>query len=119
MLIQTETPSQRATRAFIESVNAAAESRVRHWQAAFRRLWSPAESTPAEILALLGTGAAQVFAMNAAEASDIVAQLTAYGQTDQAAQVTALLATIPSHTIHADGTVTLDPVPDPEPIPEQ
>lgn len=69
---------------------------------------------PQAVLDALGPNAAKVFALNAAFAQMVAQLLASEGDTVRLARLQAILARIPAHTIHEDGTVTLDPVPEPQ-----
>lgn len=67
---------------------------------------------PQAVLDALGPNAAKVFALNAAFAQMVAQLLTQESDTVRLARLQAILARIPAHTIHEDGTVTIDPVPE-------
>lgn len=79
------------------------------------RLWGAPD--PQAVLDALGTKAGAVFALNSAFAQVVANLLTQEGDTARLARLQAILSRIPAHTIHEDGTVTIDPVPVPEPSP--
>lgn len=73
---------------------------------------------PQAVLDALGTNAGKVFAINATFARMVAQLLTSEGDTVRLARLQAILSRIPAHTIHEDGTVTIDPPPAP-PEPEE
>lgn len=80
---------------------------MQSWERPFDLLWANPNSTPAELLAEIGTDAAELFAENAALVQFLVSRLA--GKDDAlVAKIMAKVATIPSYTANQDGTVTLD-----------
>jgi hypothetical protein len=79
-----------------------------HWMKSFNMLWDTNRSiTPAQKLEALGTDAAELFELNAAFVTFMVTHLT--GKRDDLVQaIQEKVASIPPHTVNADGTVTLD-----------
>ena len=84
------------------------ELMVKQWEQAFDALWLERDGiTPVQRLAGLGTIAAELFEENTAFVSYLISRLT--GKDDAlVAKIMAKVATIPAHTVHEDGTVTLD-----------
>lgn len=83
------------------------EMLVRQWMSAFDALWSTGKFTPQQKLEELGTDAAELFELNTAMVTFMVSQLT--GKRDDLVQmVTEKVAQIPEHTVHEDGTVTIN-----------
>lgn len=85
-----------------------AESIIAQWESAFNMLWLVKDGvTPAMRLEELGSDAAALFQANAALTQFLVSMLT--GQDDElVAEITAKVLSIPPHTVHEDGTVTID-----------
>jgi len=85
-----------------------AEQIVRQWETAFDQLWTERNGvTPAMRIAEIGTDAAELFGANEALVTFLAGMLT--GKDDALiASIMAKVATMPPHTIHEDGTVTLD-----------
>lgn len=69
---------------------------------------------PQAVLDAMGSNAAKVFAINSAFSQMVAQLLTSENDTVRLARLQAILARIPAHTIHQDGTVTIDPVPEPD-----
>lgn len=69
-------------------------------------LWG--SSNPQAVLDAMGGNAGKVFALNAAFSQVVAQLLTQEGDTARLARLQAILSRIPAHTIHEDGTVTID-----------
>jgi hypothetical protein len=84
------------------------EQLVSQWEHAFRVLWGNESGvTPAQRLAAIDTDAAELFATNTALIEFLVPLLS--GRDDAlVARIMARVAVIPPHTVHEDGTVTID-----------
>jgi hypothetical protein len=85
---------------------------LRLWTDAFDALWEPEvigdeTITVSDKLAALGTDGKEIFEINTAFTAFMLSQLTGK-RDDFVAKMNAKLATIPAHTINADGTVTLN-----------
>jgi len=81
---------------------------VNQWNFAYDSLWSSrGDITPAQKLLALGTDAAELFDTSAALTTFIISQCSGK-RDDIVAAMTAKIAAIPAHTIHPDGTITLD-----------
>lgn len=85
-----------------------AETLLKQWEQAFDTLWIEKDGiTPTMRLEQLGDAAAELFEANAAMITFVVGMLQ--GKDDATvAKLMAKVATIPAHTVHEDGTVTLD-----------
>ncbi len=81
-------------------------------------LWSSDYEANVATAAALGTKAGELFALYDAFTTSIRALLVACGDTASVAQLDALVAQVPAHTVNLDGTVTITPPPAPEPEPE-
>jgi hypothetical protein len=82
-------------------------------------LWSADYSANVETAAALGPRAGELFALYENFMGAIRALLLAAGDTGAVAELDALAARVPAHTLNADGTVTITPPPPPpEPEPE-
>lgn len=87
------------------------------WEQSMNRIWGEPgrfdrEKTEA-VLSSLGTDAAEAFSLS----SDLVAFLVGLLQTRDPGAIAPILArveSLPAFTAHEDGTVTLDPEPEPE-----
>ena len=80
-------------------------------------LWSDDYQANVETAAALGPKAAQLFALYENFMAPIRALLAAAGDTQAVAELDALAAKVPAHTVNQDGTVTITPPPAPEPEP--
>lgn len=80
------------------------------------RLWG--SSNPQEILDEIGTDAASLFEINSKFAGAITTLLTQEGDTERLNKLNALINKIKPHTINEDGSVTIDPEPEPEVVEE-
>lgn len=84
------------------------EQLLRQWEQAFDLMWSDKDGvTPAQRLAALGPDAAELFAANAALIG-FICQLLKGRDDALAAKLAGKTAAIPPHTVHKDGTITLD-----------
>jgi hypothetical protein len=107
-----ETPAERQARLIVESVESSKNAILGEFRHNFRLLWDSPD--PQAVLDALGPRAALLFGINSRLTAYILTELTLAGDTAAIAEVNALLARIPSHTINEDGTVTLI-----EPEPEE
>lgn len=107
-----EPPAQQAARETIQAIQAARTAQIGILRDGVSRLWDSPD--PAGALAVLGTTAAEVVAIYQAQVDYLTSVLTAAGDAEGLAQVSAISAKVPPLTVHQDGTVTIDPVPDPE-----
>jgi hypothetical protein len=84
-----------------------AEMMFQQWESSFNSLWKEGKFTPAQKLEAIGTDAKELFELNSQFVTFMVTQLT--GKRDDLVQkIQEKVASIPAHTINADGTVTLD-----------
>lgn len=107
-----ETPAQASARAVLAAPAETADVLLGQMADAYSRLWDTPD--PQAVLNAMGTKAAAVFAINAAFGQMVSALLTAEGDTERLTRLAALQAKIRPHTIHPDGTVTLNPPEEPE-----
>jgi hypothetical protein len=92
----------------MEAVTSRAVSDARNWLSDFNGFWSTRNGIgPSEKLAGLGTRAARLFQISGARHVTLI-QALEFSRPDLVAEIQAKLVTIPAHTIHEDGTVTLD-----------
>ena len=82
-------------------------------------LWSADYEANVATAAALGSKAGELFALYENFTEAIRALLVACGDTASVAQLDALVALVPAHTVNPDGTVTITPPPAPEEEPEQ
>jgi hypothetical protein len=102
-------PALRATTQIKNRTARLAETIIREWEHGFDALWNNPQVTPAEVLAELGTDAAEVFELSAATVQFMAAILS--GRLDEKlAAIQAKIAEKPATTVHEDGSVTIDPV---------
>jgi hypothetical protein len=111
-----ETPAERQARLIVESVESSKNAILGEFRHNFRLLWDSPD--PQAVLDALGPRAGLLFAINSRLTAYILNELTLANDTAAIAEVNALLARIPAHTINEDGTVTLIE-PEPEPTPEE
>jgi hypothetical protein len=109
---EPETPAQRQARIIVESVERSKAAILGELRHNFRLLWDSPD--PQAVLDALGPRAGKLFGINSRLTQYILTELTLANDTAAIAEVNALLARIPSHTINEDGTVTLI-----EPEPEE
>jgi hypothetical protein len=102
-------PALRATTQIKNRAARLAETIIREWEHGFDALWNNPQATPAEVLAELGTDAAEVFELSAATVQFMAAILS--GRLDEKlAAIQAKIEAKPATTVHEDGSVTIDPV---------
>jgi hypothetical protein len=102
-------PALRATTQIKNRAARLAETIIREWEHGFDALWNNPQATPAEVLAELGTDAAEVFELSSATCQFMAAILS--GRLDEKlADIQAKIAAKPATTVHEDGSVTIDPV---------
>ena len=110
----------------IEATTARAVSDANNWIQDFNEFWATANGIgPAEKLAGLGTRAARLFVLSGERVAGLLNALQ-YSRPDKVQEIQARLATLPAHTIHEDGAVTLDErfvdviddEPESEPVPD-
>lgn len=82
-------------------------------------LWSSDYEANVATAAALGNKGGELFALYENFTTSIRALLAASGDTASVAQLDALVALVPAHTVNPDGTVTITPPPAPEEEPEQ
>ena len=111
---QPETPSQRTARELLLAPKQTRDALLNQLDDASQRLWST--SDPAAVLLALGNKAARLFQINAEFGQLVGAFLLAQGDSEGLARLGAIQARTPAVTVHANGTVTIDPVADPAPI---
>ena len=112
---EPETPAQRTARELLIAPTQTRDVILNHLDDASQRLWSAPD--PAAVLAALGTKAASVFAINQSFGELVAGFLTAQGDAAGLARLVAIQSRTPAITINEDGTVTIDPVPEPTPEP--
>jgi len=112
---EPETQSQRTARELLIAPTQTRDVILNQLDDASQRLWSAPD--PAAVLAALGTKAASVFGINQAFGELVAGFLTAQGDTSGLARLAAINGRTPAITINEDGTVTIDPVPEPTPEP--
>jgi len=112
---EPETQAQRTARELLIAPTQTRDVILNHLDDASQRLWSAPD--PAAVLAALGTKAASVFAINQSFGELVAGFLTAQGDAAGLARLAAINGRIPAITINEDGTVTIDPVPEPTPEP--
>ena len=112
---EPETSAQRTARELLLAPAQTRDVLINQLDDASQRLWSAPD--PAAVLAALGDKAASVFAINQAFGELVAGFLTAQGDTSGLARLAAITGRTPAITINEDGTVTIDPVPEPTPEP--
>jgi len=110
---EPETQAQRTARELLIAPAQTRDALLNQLDDASQRLWSAPD--PAAVLAALGDKAASVFAINQAFGELVSGFLTAQGDAVGLARLAAINGRIPAITINEDGTVTIDPVPEPTP----
>jgi hypothetical protein len=103
-----ETPDERQARLIIESVESSKSAFLGELRHNFRLLWE--YPNPQAVLDALGPRASKLFGINARLTQYIATELTLANDTATLAELQALLAAIPAHTINEDGTVAILPV---------
>jgi hypothetical protein len=101
-------PALRATTQIKNRTARLAETIIREWEHAFDALWNNPAATPEQVLAELGTDAAEAFELSGATVQFMAAILPGRLD-DEWARLQAKIATKPATTAHEDGTVTIDP----------
>lgn len=86
-----------------------AKTIIREWEHGFDELWNNHEATPEEILAELGTDAAEVFELSSATCQ-FMATILPERLDEKLVAIQAKIAAKPATTVHEDGSVTIDPV---------
>ena len=109
---EPETQAQRTARELLIAPTQTRDVILNQLDDASQRLWSAPD--PAAVLVALGTQAASVFAINQAFGELVAGFLTAQGDAAGLARLVAIQSRTPAITINEDGTVTIDPVPEPE-----
>lgn len=107
--ILTETgdaPAQATARQVLRAPGQTADVILGQLSDGMDRLWGAPD--PQAVLDAMGTRAGQVFAINTQFAQMVATLLTQQGDTARLARLQAILARIPAHTVHEDGTVTID-----------
>jgi len=112
---EPETGAQRTARELLIAPTQTRDVILNQLDDASHRLWSAPD--PAAVLVALGDRAASVFAINQAFGELVAGFLTAQGDAAGLARLVAIQARTPAITINEDGTVTIDPVPEPTPEP--
>ena len=110
-----ETPSQAAARRLIEGIQSTKRAILAELRHNVAILWDNAD--PQAVLDALGPQAAEVFALNSAFAQFVGTMLAQAGDDASLAELQRILAKVRPSTIHPDGTVTIDPEPEPTPEP--
>lgn len=110
---EPETQAQRTARELLLAPAQTRDVLINQLDDASQRLWSAPD--PAAVLVALGDKAASVFAINQAFGELVAGFLTAQGDAAGLARLMAIQGRTPAITINEDGTVTIDPVPEPEP----
>ena len=110
---QPETPAQRTARELLVAPRQTRDALLNQLDDASQRLWS--NSDPAAVLLALGNKAARLFAINAEFGQLVGAFLTAQGDAEGLARLSAIQERTSAVTINKDGTVTIDPLPAPTP----
>lgn len=100
-----ETANQRQARLISESVESSKSAILGELRHAFRLLWE--YPNPQAVLDELGPRAGKLFAINTRLTAYIANELELAGDTAGLSELAAMLALIPPHEIHEDGTVTL------------
>jgi len=103
-----ETPDERQARLIIESVESSKSAFLGELRHNFRLLWD--YPNPQAVLDALGPRASKLFGINSRLTAYIATELTLANDTATLAELQALLAAIPAHTINEDGTVAILPV---------
>lgn len=80
------------------------------WEALVNEFHATTTVTPEEFHAALGTDAVKYYEASAEFAQFLATFSAKYGREDITARIIAKSETIPAHTKHNDGTVTLDEV---------
>lgn len=111
-----ETPSQAAARRLVEGIQSTKRAILAELRHNVGILWDDAD--PQAVLDALGPQAGQVFALNTAFGTFIYGMLAEAGDAEGLAELQRILAKVKPSTIHEDGTVTIDPEPEPEEEPE-
>jgi len=110
---EPETPAQRTARELLLAPAQTRDVLINQLDDASQRLWGAPD--PAAVLAALGDRAASVFAINQAFGALVAGFLAAQGDAAGLARLVAIQARTPAITINEDGTITIEPDPDPEP----
>lgn len=100
-------PALRATTQIKNRTARLAEHIIREWGHAFDALWNNPRATPEEVLAELGTDAAEAFELSG-ETVKFMAAILPDRMDAEWASIQAKIAAKPATTVHEDGTVTID-----------
>ena len=109
--ISPETPAERTARELLAAPTQTRDVLLGQLDDASQRLWNSPD--PTAVLAALGADAAALFRDNADFGTMVAQFLTLKNDTAGLARLQIIARRIPAHTVHEDGTVTLDPVPTP------
>ena len=99
-------PAVRAANQIKRNTARLAESIKRDWEQSYDLLWHNPRATPEEVLAELGTDAAELFELSAQTVAYMLSILTGV-MDDEVARIQAKIAEKPETVTHDDGTVTL------------
>ena len=111
MSILNPTPVARPTRTaekvadLLSSSKTQADRLIKTWERGFSQIWD--DEDPAAVLAELGTDAAEMFLLSGATVQFLAAILAA-SRPEDLARILAKVEAMPSFTVNANGTVTLD-----------
>jgi len=80
---------------------------IRNWETSWDLIWNNPHATPEEVLAELGTDAAEAFEISTALIG-LMSALLPTKLPDEWARIQAKVAAKPATTTHDDGTITID-----------
>lgn len=89
----------------VSSSKTQADKLIKTWEKSFSQIWD--DEDPAAVLAELGTDAAEMFLLSGATVEFLGAILAA-SRPDDLGRILAKVEAMPSFTVNANGTVTLD-----------
>ena len=102
-------PALRATTQIKNRTARLAETIIREWEHAFDALWNNPNATPEQVLAELGTDAAEAFELSGATVQ-FLSVILPNRLDDEWARLQGKVAAKPATTVHEGGSVTIDPV---------
>lgn len=100
-------PAQRIATRIVNQTARAATMLIQQWEQGFDALWNNPQATPEEILAEMGTDAAEVFELSTAMIG-LMSNILPSKLPDEWTRIQAKIAAKPATTVNEDGTVTID-----------
>lgn len=110
-----ETPAEATARLVRMAPQRMADVILRQLEDETRRLWDSPD--PQAVLDIIGTRGAELFTINGQFGGLVATILTQQGDAERLARLAAIQSRIKPHTVNPDGTVTINPEPEPTPEP--